>query len=86
MPSWDSKSAAGVSFNSQVQPVHQMFPGNFDSSDVNPMIIDLLEQCLEGNAEFLYGDWKARHTPKVERHKQYLDMSQGHSSGIKTQK
>jgi hypothetical protein len=48
---WDSKSATAVSFNSQVvQPVRQMFPGNSDSIDGNPMIIDLPEQCLEGNA------------------------------------
>ena len=70
---WDSKSAAAVSFNSQViQPVRQMFPGNSDSIDGNPMIVDLPEQCLEGNAEFLNGDWKVRRIPKVEGHKQYL--------------
>ena len=49
-----------------------MFPGNSDSIDGNPMIVNLPEECLEGNAEFHNGDWKARCTPKVERHKQYL--------------
>jgi len=36
------------------------------------MIIDLPEQCPEENTEFFNGDWNARHTPKVQRHKQYL--------------
>ena len=54
---WDSNRATAVSFNSQViQPVRRLFPGNSDSIDSNPMIIDLPEQYLEGNAKFLNGD------------------------------
>ena len=36
------------------------------------MIINLDEQCVEGNAQLLNGDWKVRHTPRVEGHKQSL--------------
>ena len=36
------------------------------------MIVDLPEQCLEGNAEFLNGDWKVRRIPNVEGHKQQI--------------
>ena len=70
---WNPSSATAVAFNEQVvQPVRKMFPGNSDSIDGNPMIIDLEEQCIEGNVAILNGDWRVRCTPKVERQKQYL--------------
>ena len=49
-----------------------MFPGNSDSIDGNPMIIDLDEQCVEGNAQLLNGDWKVGCTPRVEGLRQFL--------------
>jgi hypothetical protein len=49
-----------------------MFLGNSDFIDGNPMIIDLDEQCVEGNAQLLNGDWRVRCTPRVEGHRQFL--------------
>ena len=70
---WSASSATAVAFNEQVvQPVRKMFPGNLDSIDGNPMVIDLDEQCVEGNVVILNGDWRVRHTPRVERQRQYL--------------
>jgi hypothetical protein len=70
---WNASSATAVAFNEQVvQPVHQMFPGNSDSIDGNPMVINLNEQCVEGNVAILNGDWRVRRTPRVEKHRQYL--------------
>jgi hypothetical protein len=70
---WNANSALAVAFNAQfIQPVGQMFPGNSDSIDGNPMIIDLDEQCVEGNAQLLNGDWRVRRTPRVEGHRQFL--------------
>ena len=70
---WDPNSAIAVAFNAQVvQPVRQMFPGNSDSIYGNPMIIDLDEQCVEGNTQLLNGDWRVRRTPRVEGHRQFL--------------
>ena len=70
---WNPNSALAVAFNAQVvQPVRQMFPGNSDSIDGNPMIIDLDEQCVEGSTPLLNGDWKVRRTPRVEGQRQFL--------------
>ena len=70
---WNANSALAVAFNTQViQSVCQMFPGNSDSIDGNPMINDLDEQCVKGNAELLNGNWRVRCTPKVEKNRQYL--------------
>ena len=49
---WNPNSALAVAFNTQVvQPVHQMFPGS-DSTDGDPIIIDLDEQCVEKKPNF----------------------------------
>jgi hypothetical protein len=49
-----------------------MFRGNLDSIDGNPMVINLDEHCIEGNVAILNGDWRVRHTPRVEKHRRYL--------------
>jgi len=70
---WNPNSAIAVAFNSQVvQPVRQMFPGNSDSVEGNPMLIDLDEQCVEGNVQLLNGDWRVRRTPRVDGQRQFL--------------
>jgi hypothetical protein len=70
---WVASSATAVAFNEQVvQPARKMFPGNSDSIDRNPILINLDEQCIEGNVVILNGDRRVRWTLRVERQRQYL--------------
>lgn len=70
---WNTGRATAVVCNHQVvQPVYQMLPGNLDAINRNRIIIDLNEQCGEGNVAILDGDWRVRHTPRIEKHRQYF--------------
>lgn len=70
---WNPNNTTVLAFSAQViHPVSQMFPGISDTIHSNPMVIDLSEEGIEWNVKFLIGVWNVRHTPKVERNKQYL--------------